>query len=106
MKKFTEINENMDGAGEQLTGKEVGGSSVNSVDFHPDGNSIVTVTGSRIARWDINTGQKLADFKGYSSECNSISFSSDGKHVVTGHQNGTVQLWDADTGKVIKIFNV
>ena len=36
-----------------------------------------------------------------SSVC-SAAFSPDGKHIMSGSEDGTIQLWDAETGDVLQ----
>ncbi len=31
-----------------------------------------------------------------------VSFSSDGKHIVSGSRDGTIKIWSVKTGKCIK----
>jgi WD40 repeat protein len=41
--------------------------------------------------------------KGHSGEINQAEFSSDGKHILTGSEDGTAKFWDTK-GKLIKTF--
>jgi WD40 repeat protein len=45
-------------------------------------------------------GQETLTLKGHSSTVESVSFSPDGKRIVTGGGgSGTVKVWDAQTGQ-------
>lgn len=43
---------------------------------------------------------------GHSDRISAFSYSADGKNIVTGSRDGTVKLWDAETGKEIKTFTI
>ncbi|MEH2110642.1 nSTAND1 domain-containing NTPase, partial [Nostoc sp.] len=77
--------------------------SVLSVSFSPDGKSIITASGDKIARlWTLN-GQLLQEFKGHQGEISSVSFSPDGKTIATASQDGTARLWTLN-GKLLQEF--
>jgi WD40 repeat protein len=83
---------------------------VNSVSFSPDGKRIVSGGGRRgkprpprhfgeITVWDAATGLPLPLlFKGHSDTVQSVSFSPDGKRIVSSSFE-TVKVCDAQTGK-------
>jgi WD40 repeat protein/tRNA A-37 threonylcarbamoyl transferase component Bud32 len=50
--------------------------------------------------WDAATGRVTMTLKGYANPFTSLTFSPDGKRMVTGSRDGTVQVWDPTTGRV------
>jgi WD40 repeat protein len=54
--------------------------------------------------WDAETGQQLRIFHGHSKGVDSITFSLDGRRVLTGGGDNTAKLWDAETGEQIRVF--
>jgi WD40 repeat protein len=46
-----------------------------------------------IKLWNFEFQNEMTTLQGQSSEVNAISFSSDGKHLVSGSNDGTLQLW-------------
>ena len=48
-------------------------------------------------------GTHLCTVTGHSNWVNSVAYSPDGKHIVSGSTNFTVKLWDAQTGEEVSI---
>ena len=52
--------------------------------------------------WDAQTGQETLTLKGHSEPVWSVSFSPDGKRIVSGSLDDTLKVWDIsslDTSK-------
>jgi WD40 repeat protein len=53
--------------------------------------------------WDAQTGQETLTLKGHSGEVTSVSFSPDGKRIVSGGgeypKPAEIKVWDAQTGQ-------
>jgi WD40 repeat protein len=73
---------------------------VDVVALSPDG--LVAVTGDRqfLRIWDAVRGNELHRMTGAKGEgARSAFFSGDGKRLITGHDSGTIGLWDVTTGR-------
>ena len=66
--------------------------------FSPDGTILASVfavsSGSGIYLWDVATKVELATFLHTSYSVKAVSFSPDGTTLVTGTDDGNVELWD------------
>ena len=52
--------------------------------------------------WDAETGVIVSGpFRGHNGWVNSVAFSPDGKQVVSGSGDKTIQVWDAETGVIV-----
>ncbi|WP_281066571.1 WD40 repeat domain-containing serine/threonine protein kinase [Streptomyces syringium] len=82
--------------------------SVNCLAFSPDGTALAVGVGSRVEIVDPATGRSRATLTGHTGSMNHVAFGPDGKTVAsvaadTG-RHGTVRLWAADTGRLLKTF--
>ena len=76
--------------------------SVNSAQFSPDGQRVVTASEDKTARlWDAASGKPIGEPMKHESDVNSAQFSPDGQRVVTASEDKTARLWDAASGKPI-----
>ena len=66
-----------------------------SVVFTPNGGEVATGgTEGSIDFWNAETGAHRKTLKAHSWRIRSLVFSSDGKTLVSGSEDGTVLLWD------------
>ena len=54
--------------------------------------------------FDLATRKERFLFKGHTSRISSLVFSSDGKRMVTGSADGTVKMWDPNSGLALATF--
>ena len=83
------------------------------VALHPDGGILLTgetlVDGRKgnnaISLWDVGSGELTRTLKGVRGEPHMISFSPDGRQILSATGLGWVtQLWDVDSGDELKSF--
>ena len=74
-------------------------SSVMSIAFSPDGQTIVNGCWKKIYISDLTTGKHIATLIGHTDWVRSLSFSPDGKILASGSDDGTVLLWEVSDGK-------
>ena len=68
--------------------------------FSPDGNmlAVAVCTNNYICILDINKETIVQEMKGHTSHIISISYSSDGKLIVTASYDGSIRIWNTETG--------
>ncbi len=81
-----------------------GEKSYTIVQYSPDGKTIATIPvgtnqqGGTVRLWDVASGEHLKTLKGHSNcDYNSVAYFPDSKTIATGHDDGTVILWDIPT---------
>ena len=82
--------------------------------FSPDGNQIASSLNLQdtILLWDKNSGQSIRTFTGTNEQISSLSFSPDGRYLISGtritidrNYVGVMKLWDVSTGRLIRTFS-
>ncbi len=95
------------------SGREVGpllaSGPVKALAWSPDGKTILTGSWSDygafpgvllgVQRWDAATGQRIGPLLKHKGDVWAVSFSPDGKTILTGSGDRIAQLWDALTGQ-------
>ena len=80
---------------------------INAVNFSPDGKHIVIGTAygtAFVGVYDTDTGQEVNRMEGHTYPITSVSYSHDGKYIVSASKDKTVKLWNASTGELIHTF--
>ncbi len=89
----------MGGIGPGMLGGGPGGGRVidNSPQFavSPDGRTVAVVhpEDNSVRLWELATNGKRAHLQGHAGPITCLRFSTDGRHLVTGSQDGTVLIW-------------
>ena len=85
------------------------GHRLRCVEFSPSGERIATAcyqagTASTAKVFSADDGTLLFELRGHADSTESIAFSSDGKHLLTGSEDQTIKLWDAADGTEVKTY--
>jgi WD40 repeat protein/serine/threonine protein kinase len=79
---------------------------ITRVALSPDGRRVVTGgtvdPGSSVGivrLWDLDKGEAIRDFKGHKDSVSGLAYHPSSKLILTGGDDGTVRLWDIETGK-------
>jgi WD40 repeat protein len=84
-------------------------SAVGTVDWSPDGTRIAGGGGgsgddSSIHIWNASTGDLIQTMRGHSANVNRVVWSPDGNELASASSDGTVRIWDAQTGQELDRF--
>jgi WD40 repeat protein len=81
-------------------------SHVEDLSLTPDGSRLAAAVFRQSAAyiWDVGSAQQIAKLNHKSIY--SLSFSADGKTLVTAGWDSIVRFWETDTGKVVREFKV
>ena len=77
---------------------------VDAVEVLPDGrrvilrSSIVNVP----QLWDLEPRERLATFRGHTSDVTAVALLPDGRHLISGSHDKTLKLWNLQTGQCLR----
>jgi WD40 repeat protein len=63
----------------------------------------VTASGQVIDVWDSATGHQVSTLAGLSGAIRDLAFSADGTRLAAAGSDGTIRIWDPDTGEPLLI---
>lgn len=83
---------------------------VEAIHFNPDGGQLLTASGiagvEGIATlWNVQTGERIRDFKGHRDILFDAELSPDGKLLATCSYDRDICLWDVASGELLRTFS-
>ncbi len=86
---------------------------ISAVAFSPDRALLAAGTHTQLHLWDVRTGHKIFSVSTvhkrgwgiYHDYSRPLVFSPDGTILINGHNSGTIQLWDVETGDRIAVLD-
>ncbi|MEO6253083.1 MAG: caspase family protein [Ferruginibacter sp.] len=79
---------------------------VNSIEFSPDGKKLLITSDSLASVRDAESGQLLIQLKGHTNWISNALFFPDGNSILTVSSDGSVKIWDAATGTMIRTIEL
>lgn len=77
----------------------IGKGEIHQLKYFPNSKRIAVATSIGIWIYDVKTGDVLDLLTEHTSPVKSIVFSPDGESIATGSENGTIILWETESGK-------
>jgi WD40 repeat protein len=74
------------------------GPSLHTIAVTLDDTRVVTAANSSLMLWEVESGQVLHTFGGYSIPVNSAAITPDGQELITGDASGAIIIWDVSRG--------
>jgi WD40 repeat protein len=88
------------------TGKELRrfdqGKLYSALAFSPDGELLAAAGGHFLFFWNVASGKLVREVEGHTQNVNCLTFSHDGKTLVSGANDQTLRFWDPVTGKELR----
>ncbi len=90
-----------------LVGEPGGPNRGYRADIHPDSTRLVVLHDESVGPetivevWDTATGELLRDFTGPPERAHSVAFSQDGERLYLGSTDGSVYVWDLESGELV-----
>lgn len=67
--------------------------------FSPDGRMAARAVGQVVRIVEVAGGKEQIELVGHSSNVKTLAYSPDGRHLLSGADDGAIKLWDLATGK-------
>jgi WD40 repeat protein len=88
------------------------GDTVNAVDIDKDGKRLIAALGHslqtkdspRLWLLDLDSGERMLEFRGHTLDVEAVQFSPDGRRIVSGGLDGTIRMWDSGTGEAVGVL--
>ncbi|QIG91133.2 toll/interleukin-1 receptor domain-containing protein [Bradyrhizobium sp. 6(2017)] len=80
------------------------GSRLLCVATSPDGKIAVSGANGAIQSWNVDDGSKIKTLNGFDGDIIAIGVLPDGKHVVSGGDDGIIRLWELASGREVAKF--
>ena len=77
------------------------GEHVDPAAWSPDGKRLATIRGNYVSIWDAADGKELTTLRGHEGLVRTVSFSPDGKLMLTTSLDRTARVWNAETGEEV-----
>lgn len=72
--------------------------TVSALCFTPDGKRLLSAS-ETLSLWDVDSGLCLHRFAGHEKSVSAVCLSGDGRLALSGAWDGTIRLWEMDSGK-------
>lgn len=82
----------------------IGKGDIKKITYSPDGTILAVATGIGLWLYDVNNTDEFVLLMPHTSSITCVSFSPDGKTIVTGSKDAIVRLWDVNTKKIKQLF--
>ncbi len=77
--------------------------------YFPDGKRIAIAASSAsnpfVKVFEVETGKEILTLSGHTKRIRAVDVSPDGKTIATGSLDGTVRIWNAETGEELRKFD-
>lgn len=75
--------------------------------FSPDGQLFAAINWHdwRVEVWNIGTQTQVSLLQGHTNTIYSFEFSPDGKFITTSSEDGSIRVWEVETGKTCNTFS-
>lgn len=77
-----------------------------TVVFSPDGQYFAAGISTKVTLWKMSGKFEVKEFSGHEMGVTAVTFSPDGRYIASASRDRTIRLWDARSGKQVRMMNV